>query len=102
MSEYVCVQRCCVLHYPIILSGAAAAQAGILTTASGPTCTATDGSAARAISATVTAVRPSSGRRRCTSANSFRKDQQNNYIVYKLFYFDKQLSNRIPRNVLIK
>jgi len=77
MSEYVCVQRCCVLHYPIILSGAAAAQAGILTTASGPTCTATDGSAARAISATVTAVRPSSGRRRCTSANSFRKDQQN-------------------------
>lgn len=47
----------CVRHYPIILSGAAAAQVGILTTASGPTCTATRDHAADA-------APRSSGRRR--------------------------------------
>ncbi len=43
VSVCVCVSAAllCVRHYPIILSGAAAAQAGILTTASGPSCTAT-------------------------------------------------------------
>lgn len=84
----VCVQRCCVLHYPIILSGAAAAQAGILTTASGPTCTAT---------------RQRGPRDQCYGGRSasvlrqaalhFRKlvlkRPTNNYTVYKWFYFNK-------------
>lgn len=40
VSVRVSAARLCVRHYPIILSGAGAAQAGILTTASVPTCTA--------------------------------------------------------------
>lgn len=57
MSVCVSAALLCVRHYPIILSGAAAAQAGILTTASGPTCTATRDHAADA-------APRSSGRRR--------------------------------------